>query len=100
MSKLADQQNTLELRQKQSFIYLAAGAIGGLIFLPAIIVSIYGLYTYWKSTWALMTSKCPECGAKVGWLQPGSNYKCHSCGEVFIEPPPTEGGKNQGEWFK
>jgi len=100
MNELLSEQNHLKSRMKSGVILIALGVLGGLLFVPFVLVSVYGLYRYWSAGWKVMRSKCPECGAKVGYLQPVINYQCRNCKTVFIEPPKTEGGKHQDQWFK
>lgn len=47
-----------------------------------------------ENTFGLHTDVCKKCRQIISWsVGDKKPEKCHSCGELLTNPPPTEGGK-------
>ncbi len=98
MSFYLERQERFERHQKISFLAMAAGALGAFLIMPLGLLALLAVLYYWYCTWKIVTSKCPNCGQNVGRVSSTFNNSCRSCGELFVEPPLTESGKNQHLW--
>lgn len=94
------QQHKLQSKQKIAFLLIAAGAAIGFIFPPVAVIAIYGILSYWHSTWRIHKAKCPSCQHNVGLVRPYSNEKCRHCGEVFIQTITVSTQEGQDQWLK
>ena len=95
-----ENQAARQSKQKKAILLLLLGSAIGLIFLPAVLIAIYGVGYYWWNTWKIHTAKCPSCGKNVGIVQQWSNEKCRNCGLIFLKPIVGEAGENQDKWLE
>ena len=74
---------------------MAVGAVGGYLFPPVGILILVGLFLYWRSTWKILSTKCSQCGYKIGRLNSLSNRSCRNCNKVYFEEAPKSEGNDE-----